>query len=152
MKHTCLNSFKYMTNHTWNNNHNITILKLSFIWQEHMQSNWSCSWMWYQQWTIFYFNQAVPLVYYHTSKGVWNYRSPPNPPKKNSTSEFKTHATRQAMYVQHFTLARSNLRILDFCQIVIPFHPDGVTLSGGVHKCTYLSRNVTAVITVLYLF
>jgi len=35
---------------------------------------------------------------------------------------------------------------------VIPFHPDGVTLPIGVHKCTYLSRNVTAVIRVLYLF
>ena len=36
--------------------------------------------------------------------------------------------------------------------MVIPFHPDGVTLSVGVHKCTYLSRNITAVIRVLYLF
>jgi len=35
---------------------------------------------------------------------------------------------------------------------VIPFHPDGVTLPVGVHKCTYLSRNVTAVIRVIYSF
>jgi hypothetical protein len=52
----------------------------------------------------------------------------------------------------HFTLAHSDLRILDFCKIVIPFHPEGVTFSVGVHKCTYLSRYVTAVIWVLYLF
>jgi len=33
---------------------------------------------------------------------------------------------------------------------VIPIRPDGITLSIGVHKCTYLSRNVTALIRVLF--
>jgi hypothetical protein len=114
-----------------------------------MKSNWSSSWMWYPQWTtIFYFNQAVPMVCHHTSEVVWHYLRQ----KKTSTSEFKIHATKQAMYVQHFTLARLNVHILDFCHMVIPFHPDGVTLSVGVQKCTYLSRNVNAVIRVLYLF